>query len=88
MLGLAFMGDGATIHRMPLMNILAMNGATPPMTICIQDCMKHMAEGGKNDASYIAEFFEENVLEYNSLKISTDVFYFDGHQTYRRLVKC
>jgi hypothetical protein len=22
--GLAFMGDGATIHRMPLMNILAM----------------------------------------------------------------
>ena len=60
------------------MNILAMNGATPPMTICIQDCTKHMAEGGKKDASYIADLFEEKVPEYDSLKICTDVFYFDG----------
>ncbi len=45
--GFAFLDDGATIHQMPLMNILAMFGATPPMTISIQDCTKHMAEGGK-----------------------------------------
>jgi hypothetical protein len=76
--GLAFLGDGATIHRMPLMNILAMSGATPPMMISIQDCTKHMAEGGKKDASYIANMFEEKVMEYDSLKICTDVFYFDG----------
>jgi hypothetical protein len=63
---------------MPLMNILAMSGATPPMTISIQDCTKHMAEGGKKDTSYIANMFEEKVMEYNSLKICTDVFYFDG----------
>ncbi len=63
---------------MPLMNILAMSGITPPMTISIQDCTKHMAEGGKKDASYIADMFEEKVMEYNSLKICTDVFYFDG----------
>ena len=69
------MGDGATIHQMPLMNTLAMTGTTPPMTISIQDCTKHMAEGGKNDASYIAGLFEEKVLEYDSLKICTNVFY-------------
>ena len=55
-----------------------MNGTTPPMMIFIQDCMKHMAEGGKNDASYVANLFEEKVLEYNPLKICTIVFYFDG----------
>lgn len=50
-----------------------MNGTTPPMTISIQDCMKHMA-----DASYVDDLFEEKVLEYDPLKICTVVFYFDG----------
>ncbi len=63
---------------MPLVNIFAMSDAIPPMTISIQDYTKHMAEGGKKDASYIADMFEEKVLEYDSLKICTDVFYFDG----------
>jgi len=76
--GLAFMGDGATIHRMPLLNILAMSGVTPPITVSIQDCSKHMAEGGKKDASYIADLFEEKVVEYDPQRIYTDVFYFDG----------
>jgi hypothetical protein len=66
---LAFLGDCATIHRMPLMNILAMSGVTPPITISIQDCTSHMAEGGKKDASYIADLFGEKVLEFNPHKI-------------------
>jgi hypothetical protein len=37
-----------------------------------------MAEGGKKDASYIADLFEEKVMEYDPTKICTDVFYFDG----------
>jgi hypothetical protein len=76
--GLAFLGNGATIHRMALINILAMSGATPPMTISVQDCMKHMAEGGKKDASYIADLFKEKVMEYDPMKTCTEVFYFDG----------
>jgi hypothetical protein len=63
---------------MPLMNILVMSGTTLPMTISIQDCTKHMAEGGKKDASNIANMFEEKAMEYDSLKICTDLFYFDG----------
>ncbi len=47
--GFAWMGNGATIHKMPLMNILALNGTTAPMTILILDCTKHMEEGGKKD---------------------------------------
>ena len=35
--GVVIMGDGATIHRMPLLNILAMSGTTPPLTIGILD---------------------------------------------------
>ena len=63
---------------MPLLNILAMSGVTRPITISIQDCSKHMAEGEKKDVSYIADLFEEKVLEYDLQRIYTDVFYFDG----------
>jgi hypothetical protein len=34
--GFAWMGDGATIHKMPLMNILALNGTTAPMTVFVR----------------------------------------------------
>jgi hypothetical protein len=61
-----------------LMNILAMSGAFPPMMISIQDCTKQMAEVGKKDALYIADLFDQKVMEYNPLKTCTDVFYFDG----------
>jgi hypothetical protein len=76
--GLAFLRDGATIHQMALMNILAISSAFPPMTISIQDCTKHMAEGRKKDALYIADLFDKKMMEYNPLKTCTDVFYFDG----------
>jgi hypothetical protein len=76
--GMTFMGDGATIHCMPLLNILAMSGSTPPLTIGIVDCTEHMAAGGKKDASYIADIFEDKVEEYDPNHTSTDLFYFDG----------
>jgi hypothetical protein len=59
------------------MNILAMSGTFPPMMISIQDCTKHMADGGKKDALYIANLFDKKVMEYNPLTTCTDVFYFD-----------
>jgi hypothetical protein len=76
--GFAWMGNGTTIHKMPLMNILALNGTTAPMTILIHNNTKHMEEGGKKDAQYIANFFEGKVLEYDPQLLCTDVFYFDG----------
>jgi len=76
--GLAFLGDGATIKRMPLMNVLAMTATVTPMTIAIQDCSSHMEEGGKKDAVYVASLFEEKVAEFDPRNQLTDVFFFDG----------
>jgi len=76
--GMTFLGDGATIKQMPLLNILAMSGFTPPLTIGIVDCTEHMAAGGKKDASYIADIFEDKVEEYDPNHTLTDLFYFDG----------
>ncbi len=76
--GFALMGNGTTIHKMPLMNILALNGTTAPMTVLIHDCTKHIEEGGEKDARYIAKLFEGKVLKYDPQLLCTDVFYFDG----------
>ncbi len=61
--GLSFLGNGATVKRMPLMNIIAACADTPPITISIHDCMKHMQEGGKKDAMYVVGLFEDEVRE-------------------------
>ena len=63
---------------MPLMNILALDGTTAPMSVLIHNCTKHMKEGWKKDAPYIAKLFEVKVLEYNPQLLCVDVFYFDG----------
>ena len=76
--GLGFLGDGATVKRMPLMNILASCADTPPITISIHDCTKHMQVGGKKDASYVAGIFEDKVREYDPNNTLTDLFFFDG----------
>jgi hypothetical protein len=55
-----------------------MSGSTPPLTIAIVDCTKHMAAGGKKDASYIADIFENKVDEYDPKHSLVDLFYFDG----------
>jgi len=76
--GMAWEGDGATIHRMPLMNVLCTTGVCPPTVVAVHDCTEHMAAGGKKDASYIAGLFEEYVIEFDKEKLCTDLFFFDG----------
>ena len=77
--GLAFLGDGATIKKSPLINILAMCGsAVPPVTLQIKDCSAHMSSGGKKDASYIAELFEAKMSAIDPTHLWTDVIFFDG----------
>ncbi len=62
--GFAWMGDGPTIHKLPLMNILALNGTTALMTVLMHDCTKHMEEG-KKDVPYIAKLFDGKVVQYD-----------------------
>jgi hypothetical protein len=46
-----------------------------------------MAEGGKKDAAYILDIFDNKVMEYNPKMALTDLFYFDVHLMFRRLGK-
>ena len=52
--GLTLLGDGATIKRMPLINIIASGVYCPVAVLSIADCTNHMAKGGMKDADYIA----------------------------------
>ncbi len=56
-------GDGATVHRMPLLNILFITGEQPPFVFRIEDCMEHMAGGGTKNASYIADLFHDKIKQ-------------------------
>ncbi len=76
--GLVFLGIGATVKRISVMNIIALCMGTPPITISIHDCTKHMQEGGKKDATYVAPLFEDKVREYNTNNTLTNMFFFDG----------
>ncbi len=55
--GIAMCGDGATVHRMPLMNILCLSGEQPPVVLGIEDCTAHTADGSTKNASYVANLF-------------------------------
>ncbi len=73
--GLSWLGDGATIKKMPLINMLVMCGDKPPAVISICDCTGHMVEGGKKDAEFIMNFFKEKVDEFDPSKVHTDSFF-------------
>jgi hypothetical protein len=45
--GLAIYGDGATIVKTPLVNILASSPNNPSCVLDAIDCNKHMLHGGK-----------------------------------------
>ena len=76
--GLTWLSDGATIARMPLINILGLCADTPPTCVAIEDCTGHMTQGGKKDAVYIASLLEEVILPYDPDRTRTTIFWFDG----------
>ena len=45
--GLLFLGDGATVLRCPLLNILASGKKIPVSVLEIVDCQGHLADGNK-----------------------------------------
>jgi len=51
--GVSFFGDGATVRKTPLLNILASGVYVPTACLEIVDCSTHLAKGGKKDAEYI-----------------------------------
>ncbi len=49
-----WLGRGATIWCMPLLDTMVMCGDTSPVVVSICDCTIHMFEDGKKDTTYIA----------------------------------
>lgn len=78
------MGDGATIKRMALVNVLAMCADVPLIVISINECTGHMSRGGRKDATYISTMFKSNVCEYYVIKKLLTFSFLMAPQTYRR----
>jgi hypothetical protein len=76
--GICWLSDGATISRMPLINVLGMCADTPPVCVAIEDCSGHVSKGGKKDATYIARLMEKIILPYDPDRSRTTLFWFDG----------
>ncbi len=74
--GLGWLGDGATIKQMPLLNMLVMCGGEAPVVVSICDCTDHMVAGKKKDAEYIMNFFQRKVDEWDESRMYTDCFFF------------
>lgn len=72
--GLVFLSDGATIKRMPFMNVIA------PLSPYLHriDCHDHLKTGGKKDAVFIAAYLERIVRKYDPTMENIDIFFFDG----------
>jgi hypothetical protein len=71
--GLTLYGDGATVKKMPLLNILASGYGVPAAVLEIVDCTGHMAEGGKKDATYIASLFKPHMRTLDPEKRTIDL---------------
>lgn len=77
--GISFYGDGATIKKLPLINVLASGSHIPACVIEIVDCSTHIQNGGKKDASFISSLFRPHIDKMEQENPNCiDVVYFDG----------
>ena len=75
---LLFLGDGATISRCPLLNILSSAKNIPVAVLEIVDCQGHLARDYKKDATFICNQFLKHMKEIDPGNVLTDVIMFDG----------
>ena len=73
-----FLGDGATISRVPLLNILVSGNNFPVAVLELVDCQGHLADGGKKKGIFICNRFLDHFKRIDPHKSITDVIMFDG----------
>ncbi len=77
--GISMFGDGATVKKKALLNILASGVHIPPACIEIVDCSAHLAAGSKKDGKYIANCFLPFIDQFEADNANTvDLALFDG----------
>jgi hypothetical protein len=76
--GIGIFGDGATIVKTPLMNILASSPNNPSCVLDVVDCSTHMMQGGKKDAWFIVKHMLPIMKKIDPHKDRINVVAFDG----------
>ena len=76
--GLLFLGDGATISRVPLLSILVSGKNLPVAVLELVDCQGHLADGGENNGIFICNRFIDHIKRIYPHKSIIDVIMFDG----------
>ena len=77
--GITFFGDGATVRKSPLINILVSSVYLPVGCLAIVNCSGHLESNGRKDAAYISDLFLPYISEMeSSVPNCTDLVIFDG----------
>ena len=73
-----FLGDGDTISRCPLLNILDSGGNIPASFGGIVNYQGHLDDGNKKDGTFICNKFLKHMREIDPTKQLSDIVMFDG----------
>ena len=85
--GISFFGDGTTVKRVTLLNILGSAANMPPVVLEIHDFTDHMASGHKKDSPYIVNIFLHHINTHDPIKNITDLLFFDGARNVQKAGK-
>lgn len=86
--GLSLMGDGATIKKKPLFNIIVSGHKKTAHVAKIHDCSKDLAEGENKNCEYIALLCRDVIEKYDPDGIYFDVILFDGASNVQKAGVC
>ena len=75
--GLLFLGDGTTISRVPLLNILVSGKKLPVAVLELVYFQGHLADGGIKNGTLICNRFLDHFKRIDPHKSITDVIMFD-----------
>ena len=76
--GLLFLGDGATISRCSLLNIMDSGKNIPVDVLEIVDCQGHLADGKEKYGTFICNQFLKHIKEIDPINFFSDIVTFDG----------
>ena len=83
--GISMYGDGATVMKMPFINVMASSVYERSAVLDIVDTLQHMSNGGFKDASYIASFFTPHIEEIDPHQCSVDTVFSMEQRMFKKL---
>lgn len=81
---LSMLGDEVTIKKMALFNVMVLNGNLHPVFAAIKYCTGHLSKAGKKDALFIADAFNNLLLEFDAEKDRVEIFILTTRRMCRR----